>query len=64
VTKRFRENGAIEEVWQRNFYEHIIRDDESLSRIGEYIQNNPMQWVYDRENPAVIKLEPEVVWLR
>lgn len=37
-------------VWQRNYYEHIIRDEESLHRIREYIVNNPMQWELDREN--------------
>jgi len=40
-------------VWQRNYYEHIIRDDESLNRIREYIVNNPMQWALDRENPCI-----------
>jgi len=39
-------------VWQRNYYEHIIRDGESLNKIREYIVNNPMQWECDRENPV------------
>jgi hypothetical protein len=39
-------------VWQRNYYEHIIRNDESLNRIREYIINNPLQWALDCENPA------------
>jgi len=39
-------------VWQRNYYEHIIRDTESMSRISEYIINNPARWELDRENPA------------
>ncbi|HPU78648.1 MAG TPA: transposase, partial [Thermosynergistes sp.] len=38
-------------VWQRNYHEHIIRNDESLNRIREYIANNPSQWAFDRENP-------------
>ncbi|GBD27454.1 hypothetical protein HRbin30_02801 [bacterium HR30] len=38
-------------VWQRNYYEHIIRNDESLNRIREYIANNLLQWALDRENP-------------
>jgi len=38
-------------VWQRNYYEHIIRNDESLNRIRQYIINNPAQWAMDRENP-------------
>ena len=37
-------------VWQRNYYEHVIRNDESLKRIREYIVNNPLQWALDREN--------------
>ncbi|MGQ9563976.1 MAG: transposase, partial [Thermogutta sp.] len=41
-------------VWQRNYYEHIIRNDESLNRIREYIANNPAQWEMDRENPVVV----------
>ncbi len=39
-------------VWQRNFYEHVIRDDESLNRITEYIINNSQRWNLDRENPC------------
>jgi len=39
-------------LWQRNYYEHIIRNEESLNRIREYIVNNPIQWDLDRENPV------------
>ena len=35
-------------VWQRNYYEHIIRDERSLHRIRKYILNNPSCWVSDR----------------
>ena len=38
-------------VWQRNYYEHVIRDESSLQEIREYIANNPAQWAFDRENP-------------
>jgi putative transposase len=38
-------------VWQRNYYEHIIRNDRSLQRIGEYIETNPQRWDQDQENP-------------
>ena len=38
-------------VWQRNYYEHIIRDERSLNRIRQYIFNNPQQWHVDRYNP-------------
>lgn len=46
VTKRVNEHrqtpGAI--LWQRNYWEHIIRNETELNRIREYIRNNPMQW--------------------
>ena len=38
-------------VWQRNYYEHIIRDEESLNRIRNYIVNNPLSWTEDRLHP-------------
>lgn len=38
-------------LWQRNYYEHIVRDELSLNRIREYIQNNPLQWEWDENNP-------------
>jgi putative transposase len=34
-------------VWQRNYYEHIIRDMDELSRIREYIRTNPIRWEMD-----------------
>ena len=37
-------------LWQWNYYEHIIRNDESLYRIREYIMTNPLRWELDREN--------------
>ena len=38
-------------VWQRNYYEHVIRDERDLERIREYIENNPLRWALDEENP-------------
>jgi REP element-mobilizing transposase RayT len=38
-------------LWPRNYYEHIIRNDNDLSHIREYIVNNPSTWEGDRENP-------------
>ncbi len=52
-------------LWQRNYYEHIVRNDDELNRIREYIMNNPLKWELDRENPNA-KSEvhaPEVPWL-
>ncbi|MBA7498091.1 hypothetical protein ES704_00825 [subsurface metagenome] len=38
-------------VWQNNYYEHTIRSEDELNTIREYIQNNPLRWEYDRDNP-------------
>ncbi|MDY7031404.1 MAG: transposase [Thermodesulfobacteriota bacterium] len=42
-------------VWQRNYYEHVIRDEEELNGIREYILYNPMTWERDVENPVCHK---------
>ena len=42
--------GAI--LWQRGFYEHIIRDGRAFENIAAYIEDNPSQWADDPENPA------------
>ena len=39
-------------IWQRNYYEHIIRNDHELERIRADIFNNPAAWSDDDENPA------------
>jgi putative transposase len=38
-------------IWQRNYYERVLREGE-LEHVREYIQNNPIQWEIDSENPA------------
>jgi putative transposase len=38
-------------VWQRNYYEHVVRDEDELARIREYVHLNAVQWQLDRENP-------------
>jgi len=52
-TKRINEMrgtpGAV--FWQRNYWEHIIRNDADLARIREYIQNNPARWMEDQLHP-------------
>ena len=59
VTKWFRENEHVGNVWQRNYYEHVIRNEESLSRIRQYIHENPTRWAFDRENPAAVISESD-----
>ncbi len=41
-------------VWQRNYYEHIIRSENEIDRIRQYIINNPAKWAEDENNPANI----------
>jgi putative transposase len=38
-------------VWQRNYYEHVIRNENDYHEIGEYIYYNPAKWETDSENP-------------
>ncbi len=39
-------------LWQRNYHEHVIRDERELTRIREYVASNPARWAMDPENPA------------
>ena len=61
ATKRINEQRGTPgaPVWQRNYYEHIIRDDESLNRIRQYIAENPLHWYLDRENPNAIGVDDQ-----
>jgi putative transposase len=43
-------------LWQRNYYEHIIRSEVELNAIRQYISDNPAKWAQDRDNP--IKIRP------
>jgi len=38
-------------LWQRNYWEHVVRNESELNRIREYIQNNPNQWESDKLHP-------------
>ena len=38
-------------VWQRGFYEHVVRNEDDLNRIREYIVGNPVRWSMKREGP-------------
>ena len=41
-------NSPGEPVWQRNYWDHIIRSDESFGQIEDYIINNPSNWLNDK----------------
>jgi putative transposase len=60
VTKKGKTEGYESKIWQRNYFEHIIRNQEDHNRIREYIQNNPLQWELDEENPTNYKKKKSV----
>jgi putative transposase len=53
VTKRINalRDAPAAPVWQRNYYEHIIRNERELGHIREYILSNPANWGTDENNP-------------
>jgi len=46
-----RQLGRAGGLWQRNYYEHIVRSGRTLNAIRRYISENPVRWEFDRENP-------------
>jgi len=42
-------------LWQRGFYDHVIRDDEELNRLRRCIEDNLLRWALDEENPSKVK---------
>ncbi len=56
-------HGPAHPLWQRNYYEHIIRNEESLESIRAYIADNPARWAQDRQNPeARLQTKPDAAW--
>ena len=49
INQRYNTPGT--RLWQRNYHDHIIRDDPDLQRLREYIQINPMKWELDQLHP-------------
>jgi REP element-mobilizing transposase RayT len=47
VTRQLGLMGFDEKLWQRNYFEHIIRNEQSYHTISEYIINNPAKWTND-----------------
>jgi putative transposase len=54
LTRRLRAQPGLPRtpVWQRNYYEHILRNDSDRQHIQQYIDLNPSRWASDEENPA------------
>ncbi len=55
TTRKIRQSCRAPDIfrfaWQRNYFEHVIRDNPDLGRIRRYIAANPVQWALDTENP-------------
>ena len=49
--KRFVNRQCEEKLWQRSFYDHVIRNEKDYKEIAEYIQANPARWAEDRFCP-------------
>jgi REP element-mobilizing transposase RayT len=47
--------GTVTKFWQRNYYEHVIRDEKDLQNKTDYIEANPLLWDEDDENPVNLK---------
>lgn len=47
------------QLWQRNYYEHVVRSDVTLTRIRQYVREKPAWWEFDRENPTVAQRPPQ-----
>jgi len=45
-------------VWQRNYHEHIVRNEADLTNIRQYISDNPLKWSLDENNPANAGRQP------
>ncbi|RJR28686.1 transposase [Candidatus Microgenomates bacterium] len=52
VSKSIHQISPNQQVWQRNYYEHIIRNEAELVNIRKYIINNPLKWDSDKNNPV------------
>jgi REP element-mobilizing transposase RayT len=50
-------------IWQRGYYDHIIRDERSLGRIREYIETNPRRWKSDKNNPSSTSKDEFDLWV-
>lgn len=61
-TRMIRQTANLKFAWQRNYYEHVVRNEESLNRIRQYILENPARWAMDLENPDTSNPEPENPW--
>lgn len=49
---RIENAGTVTKFWERNYFEHIIRNEKDLQNKTDYIESNPLLWDEDDENPV------------
>jgi REP element-mobilizing transposase RayT len=49
-------------LWQRNYYEHIIRNERALNAIRQYISDNPANWQADQLHPTAPQNKFNIDW--
>ncbi|MEW6530495.1 MAG: transposase [Thermodesulfobacteriota bacterium] len=59
--RTIRAEGIAGRVWQRNYYEHVIRTERALEAIRQYIEYNPLLWALDHENPQSVLATEEYI---
>jgi hypothetical protein len=52
----------VEATQRVDYYEHVLRNEDELQRIRQYIIDDPMKWELDRENPAAREMETAQPW--
>jgi putative transposase len=50
-------------LWQRNYYERLLRNEHEMTKVWSYIDFNPWKWMQDRENPDRDQDNPIEAWL-
>ncbi|MEJ2422808.1 MAG: hypothetical protein P8018_14090 [Acidobacteriota bacterium] len=55
-TRRIRAAGLRDFAWQTRFYDHVIRNSDSLEKIRAYIRHNPLMWELEKDDPENIRL--------
>ena len=55
-TKRIRAAGIHDFAWQTRYYDHVIRNPDSLEKIRAYIRHNPLMWDSEKDDPENIRL--------
>ena len=59
VSNEIHRAGRTNFAWQSLYYDHIVRNENDLNRIRDYIINNPLMWYYSRTNPNDVKIQDE-----